>query len=125
VVTEPAHELVADNVPVGDAIYDPSDLPWITTFNRLVPMVIPESSDSPQVKLIREWARGFQMRDLDVVANTLHKDHRYVRYPRSLGKPEETKEEWLARFGKLLSLWRVEGPGVSYIGCSSDPLRRD
>ena len=88
-------------------------------------MVDPQSSDSPQVKLIHEWAQGFQKRDLDVIANTLHKDHRYLGYPKSLGKKEETKEEWLARFGGLVSPWRADGPGVSYVSYSSDPLRCD
>jgi hypothetical protein len=111
--------------PLWPVIYNPCDLPWINTFIRLVPMANPESSDSPQVKLIHEWARGFRTRDLDAIASTLHKDYRYVGYPKSLGKKEETKEEWLERFGKWLSLWTANEPGVSYIGCSLDPLRCD
>ena len=87
-------------------------------------MANPETSDSPQVKFLHEWNRGFQKRDLDLLSKGLHEDFRSATYPKSLGKPEETKEEWLARFAGILSLWTAE-PEVSYIGCPSDPLRSD
>lgn len=32
---------------------------------------------------------------MDYLATLLHKDHRRIYYPRSLGVPEHTKEEWL------------------------------
>ena len=87
-------------------------------------MANPETSDSPQVKLFLECSRGFQTKDLDVIAKNLHKDCRYVAYPRSLGRPNQTKEEWLEQWAGILSLWTGELE-VSYIGCSSDPVRRD
>ena len=87
-------------------------------------MADPESSDSPQVKLLREWGRGFQTRDLGLIAKALHKDYRYVTSPKSIGRPEETREEWLERHAGVLSLWSAE-PEVSYIGRSFNPLLRD
>jgi hypothetical protein len=114
------------SVPVG-ILYITSPLPtcfWITTSNHLVPMADPESSDSPQVRLVRECCRGFQTRDLDLAAKSLHKDFRYVPYPKSLGRPEQTKEEWLEQYAKIISLWTADSE-VGYIECSSDSLRRD
>jgi hypothetical protein len=61
--------------------------------------------------------------DLDLLASTMHKDYHYTCYPRCLGKPEENKEEWLARIEKFISLWTADGPGVSYINCSWTPCR--
>jgi hypothetical protein len=87
-------------------------------------MANPESSDSPQLKFLHEWGQGFQKRDLGLIAKTLHKDFRYVTSPKSLGQPEQTREEWLERFAGILSLWTA-GPDVSSIGRSSDPLRRN
>ena len=81
------------------------------------------SSDSPQVNLIQEWGQGFHKRDLEILGKFLHKDFRYITYPRSLGKPEQTKEEWLAQFAGVLKLWIAE-PEVSRVGCPN-PLRRD
>ena len=87
-------------------------------------MADPENFDSPQVKLVHECRQGFGTRDLGRIANTLHKDYRYVPYPKSLGQPEKTKEEWLAHLATIISLWTANTE-VSYIGCTSDPLRRN
>ena len=64
-----------------------------------------ESTDSPQVKLIHEWGQGFKKRDLDLIAKFLHKDYRHTTYLRSLGRPEQTKEEWLQQFAGVIGLW--------------------
>ena len=88
-------------------------------------MADPESSGSPQIKLIYECVRGFRERDMDIITSTMHKDYRYISYPRSLGKPEENREAWVERFAGVISLWTGDGPEVNYIGYSSDPLPRD
>jgi hypothetical protein len=85
-------------------------------------MTDPESSDSPQAKLLRECARGFETRDLNLIAKPLHKDFRYVPYPKSLGKPEQTKEEWLEQYAGIIGLWPTD-PEVGYIKHLSDPHR--
>jgi hypothetical protein len=84
-------------------------------------MADPENSDSPQLKLFQECGRGFKTRDLDLIAKTLHKDFRYAPYPKSLGKPEETREEWLEHRARMFSLWAADLE-VGYIGYSSDPF---
>jgi len=63
------------------------------------------SSDSAQVKLVTEWGKGFQKKDLAILEKPLHKDFRHVTYPRSLGRPEQNKEEWLAQLAKIIPLW--------------------
>ena len=79
-----------------------------------------ENSDSPQVKLMLEWDRGFQERDLDLIAKSLHKDYRHTTHPRSLGRPEQTREQWLDHIASVLSLWTSHE--VSVISCYSDSL---
>jgi hypothetical protein len=116
--------LVADNVPVSTQYI--ALLAWFraAVLSRLFLMVNPESSDSPQIKLIRECSRGFQTRDPNLIAKALHKDFRNVPYPRSLGWPEQTKEEFLEQYVGMSNLWAAD-PEVSYIGYSIGPLRRD
>ena len=87
-------------------------------------MADPASSDSPQVKLILECSRGIRTKDLALISKTLHEDFRNTPYPRSLGHPEQTKEEFLERWAEIIGLWTA-GTVVSYIGCSPDALSRD
>ena len=70
-----------------------------------IPMSDSESSVSPQVKLMHEWGQGFKQRDLGHIAKTLRKDYRHTTYPRSLDRPEQTREEWLEQFAGIISLW--------------------
>jgi hypothetical protein len=121
VVREPVHELMADVVPVCIQYITFLACFRIPIFSHFVPMA---DLESPQIKLFHECALGFKTRDLDRIAKTLHKDYHYVTYPRSLGRPDQTKDEWLKHEGEKISLWTVDLE-VSYIGCSSDPLRRD
>ena len=62
------------------------------------------SSDSPQVKLVHKWGLAFEKKNLDLIAELLHKDYRHTTYPRSLGKPEKTREEWLEHIAGVISL---------------------
>ena len=87
------------------------------------PMSEPKSTDSPQVKLMHGWGQGFKKRDLDLIAKYLHKDYRHTTYPRSLDKPEQTREEWLQQFAGIISLWTELV--ASYIGCSPNTPRND
>ena len=119
-VTEPAQELVIDGVPVGIQYMTLLTYSWITIPNRLVLMADPENPDSPQIKLFREITRGFHTRDPAIIAKTLHKDFRNIYYPRSLGHPEQTKEDFVGQWAGMMSLWTAN-PEVNYVGCSLDP----
>ena len=51
--------------------------------------------NSPQIQLINEWHEGFKELNVDILAKCLHKDFHRVVYPRSIGQPEQNKEEWI------------------------------
>ena len=84
-------------------------------------MSSPQTTDSPQVRLAREWIDGFGNKDLVFVAKDLHKDFRYAVYPRSLGKPEVAREEWLQEVRKVFSFWvsNEVSCGISYLNLLS------
>ncbi|KAF9780782.1 hypothetical protein BJ322DRAFT_1081658 [Thelephora terrestris] len=89
------------------------------------------NSKSPQVKLMFEWGRGFETRDITILEKHLHKDFRHVTYPRSLALPEQTKEGWIAQMKGVISLWTedckatihsvIEAPGKVVIHITSTP----
>jgi len=58
--------------------------------------------NSPQITLINEWNEGFKQMDVDILAKCLHKDFRRVVYPRSIGQPEQNKEEWLKEITAII-----------------------
>lgn len=62
-------------------------------------------SESSQVKLMHEWGHGFVKMDVNIVAKHLHKDYRHIRYPKSLGLPDETRAEYLQNMAKVISIW--------------------
>lgn len=60
---------------------------------------------APETKLVLEWGCGFQKKDPDHLAKYLHKDFRHVTYPRSLNRPVQNKEEWIAQMKQIFPLW--------------------
>lgn len=68
-------------------------------------MTGPQTTDSLQLKLFYELARAFQTGDVALIAKHVHKDHRRTIYPRSLGRPELTGEQWLQNISEQMSLW--------------------
>ena len=76
-----------------------------TTAHHSTQMSAPKTEDSPQVKLMRLLAEGTGKRDLGVLESILHRDFRSVLYPRSLGMPEKTREEWLKNAAEAFDLW--------------------
>ena len=70
---------------------------------------------------MRDWAEAFKKKDLDFIAKTLHKDYRHTIYPRSIGRPDQTREEWLEHIIPFLNLW--DDFEVSRASCSFDLLR--
>ena len=71
-----------------------------------MPIQLPADTDlsSPQIKLITEWNEGFLQRNVDLLVKHMHKDFRRVAYPRSMGIPEQNKEEWLTEITGMLGL---------------------
>ena len=67
-------------------------------------MSSPQATDSPQVRLLHACLEGIKKKNMAHVAKYLHKDHLRITYPRSVEKPEQTKEEYLHHSAELLSL---------------------
>lgn len=64
-----------------------------------------ETTESPQIKFMRSFIQAYEKRDLSQLAKYWHKNLRRIIYPRSLGLPEETKEEWAQHITELMNLW--------------------
>jgi hypothetical protein len=75
---------------------------------------------SPQIKLITEFHEAFKERNVENIGKYMHKDFRRSVYPRSIGQPEQNKEEWL----KELSVGFGFGTGfdVGHTPCYSKLL---
>jgi hypothetical protein len=73
--------------------------------------------ESPQVRLLHEWNRGFLERDRDLLTKHLHKDLCYVVYPRSLSKPDKNRDEWIQAIEEVLAAG-IEFPNVCRGRCS-------
>ena len=52
---------------------------------------------SPQIKLITNWDEGFKEMNVDIIGKHLQKEFRLLVYPRTIGQPEQTKEEFLKK----------------------------
>ena len=64
-----------------------------------------ETNGSPQLELVRSFLLGIENKDVDLIEKTLHKDHLRITHPRSIGKPVQTKEEYVKNIGELFNLW--------------------
>lgn len=79
-------------------------------------MTSQQATDSPQVKLVHSFIiEGFGKGDLNLIANQLHKDLRRIYHPRSVGMPEQTKEEYIEHLAGVISLL-PDGSQVSGTG---------
>ena len=58
---------------------------------------------SPQFQLINEWNDGFATLNVELLAKPLHKDFRRVIHPKSIGLPEQNKEDWIKEITGILS----------------------
>ena len=74
-----------------------------------------EATNSPQVNLMLSFVEAFKERNMDLIAEHLHKDHRRLTYPRSVGKGEQTKEEYLQYTGELIALWTDSNASYSSV----------
>ena len=50
-----------------------------------------------------EFERGFSENNTNTLAKLVHKDFRRNIYPRSLGIPELTRDEWLKRMAEIVT----------------------
>ena len=80
-------------------------LSHVHVIHRFTQMSAQENSETPQVKLMHGWGQGFVERDVNVIAKHLHKDYSHIRYPLSLGFPEENRERYLEHMREIIGLW--------------------
>jgi len=92
-------------------------------------MSVFENPETPQLKLVSEWNVGFKEKNLDILAKSLHKDFRRYTYPRSLGQPVQTKEEWFGHLAKVIDITSefeqtlhsvIEAPGKVIIHATNE-----
>ena len=74
-----------------------------------------KTNGSPQLELVHSYVQGIEKRNIGQAGKTLHKELRRITYPRSAGRPEQTKEESLKHIGGFVSLC-TEDCEVSYVG---------
>jgi hypothetical protein len=62
-----------------------------------------QTTDPSLDDILRQMPEAFAKKDVGLVAKHLHKDFHRAIYPRSLGKPNQTGEEWLREMAEMIS----------------------
>jgi hypothetical protein len=75
---------------------------------------------SPQIKLICDWNDAFTKMSVESFGKLMHKDFRRSIHPRSIGQPEQGKEEALKELSGILDF--VTGIDVGHTLCYSNLL---
>ena len=75
--------------------------------------------DSPQIKLVNEWNKGFMEMNVDILVKCLHKDFHRVVYPLSIGQPVQDRERWIKDITGIMSF--ATGFEVGDLACHTNP----
>jgi hypothetical protein len=75
---------------------------------------------SPQIKLVDDWCEGFAEMNVEIMGKHLHKDFRRSVYPRSIGDPEQSKEELLKDMSAMVGF--STGWDVGHTPCYTNLL---
>jgi len=57
---------------------------------------------TPQLKAAREWIEACLTRDISKIVTVFSENYKHQTSPKSMGLPEEAKEEYIQRFEGLL-----------------------
>ena len=76
---------------------------------------LPPMAVSEQLKFVTDWENAFRRKDYDFLVNGLDKDYKTIIYPKSLGVPVLSKEEWLPGLRDVLAIWT--SAKVGYLSC--------
>lgn len=60
-------------------------------------------TSTPQLKAAQKWIDAYIALDMDVIDNLLPKCYKHQVFPKSIGLPEEMKEEYIQRLGGLVA----------------------
>jgi len=79
-----------------------------------MPFQLPAGTNlsSPQIKLLSDWTDAFTEMNAENIGKHMHKDFRRLVYPRSLGQPEQSKEDALKELSEFLGF--LTGIEVGY-----------
>jgi len=58
--------------------------------------------NSPQLKAAHDWIDAYLTRDIDRIGAVASRDYTHQTLPKSIGLPEERREEYIKRCGGLL-----------------------
>ena len=66
-------------------------------------------ASTPQLRVVKKWFEAYASLDVDKPEPLLSKDYKQQTLPKSIGLPDETKEEHLKRFrGMSPSITKLE-----------------
>lgn len=86
------------------------------TVNRPPQMSSTETTGSPRAQFFAFFLEEYKYKDINRVAQYLHKDHRRITYPKSIGKPDQTKEEYIKHTGEVMNYWADVKASCTYSG---------
>ena len=61
------------------------------------------NANTPQLKALKRWLDAFESLDASKIGPTLSKNYIHETFPKSIGLPDETKEEYIERYTRTLS----------------------
>lgn len=67
--------------------------------------MITMDTSTPQLKLVKKWIDAYLSLDLREMDKVLAKGYKHEALPKTIGLPEETKEEYMKRYGELLPVF--------------------
>lgn len=62
-------------------------------------------ASTPQLRVAQRWIDAYAALDTNKINSLFSKDYKHQTLPKSTGLPEETKEEYIKRFGELLPVF--------------------
>ena len=84
-----------------------------TSINLISRMVNIDAS-TPQLKVLQKWLNAFDSLDANNLDPVLSKNYRHETFPKSIGLPEEGKEEHIERYKKTLPSLSKFGVCIQY-----------
>ena len=62
-------------------------------------------ASTPQLKVVQKWIDAYVSLDISNLDTVFSKDYKHQTLPKSMGIPEETKDEYTKRYGGVLPLF--------------------
>jgi hypothetical protein len=72
------------------------------------------NANTPQLEAVQRWIDAYCSLDLRRIGLLFSKDFKHQTLPRSIGRPEETKEAYLKRFGEVLPMFTSFNVRIGY-----------